>query len=282
MFQYALGRHLAKINKTELKLDLSFLEDRTPRVNFTHRNYELHHFNITASIANNEDFKRLTYIPVTFGQRIRYKLLRRVRPYVYVEESSFRFNEPLLSTRGNIMLKGYWQSEKYFKAIESIIRREYTVKQPLTGVNLTWARQIQACNAISLHIRRGDYVSNAATNQFHGTCSLSYYQRAIDLLVEKVTNPVFFVFSDNPEWTQSNLNLTFPTHYVTNNLGATAYEDLRLMSLCQHHVIANSSFSWWGAWLNSSHQKTVIAPSKWFNDSLYDTADLIPENWQQI
>nr|VFK65587.1 MAG: Glycosyl transferase family 11 [Candidatus Kentron sp. TUN] len=134
-----------------------------------------------------------------------------------------------------------------------------------------------------MHIRRGDYVSDKEANTLIGTCSLDYYQRAVRLLQERIeSNPRFYVFSDDPDWVQANLRLDGQMHIVRHNNTDTNFEDLRLMSACSHHIIANSTFSWWGAWLNPSPQKIVIAPARWFKSDKLDDRDLIPSSWLRI
>jgi hypothetical protein len=137
-------------------------------------------------------------------------------------------------------------------------------------------------SAVSIHVRRGDYVSDAGTNRFHGTCSVDYYHDAVDRISGFAPASHFFVFSDGIDWAKENLRLRQPVTYVDFNDGEKNYEDLRLMSLCKHHIIANSSFSWWGAWLNPNPDKIVIAPKKWFNDPSINTDDLIPNSWLRL
>ena len=135
---------------------------------------------------------------------------------------------------------------------------------------------------MSLHIRRGDYVSNAKIAGVHGTIALDYYARAAALIAERAGgDPVFFVFSDDPAWAAANLTLGWPTRIVDHN-GARASEDLRLMAACRHHIIANSSFSWWGAWLSPAADKTVVAPQPWFRDPALDDSTIVPQGWIRL
>ena len=133
-----------------------------------------------------------------------------------------------------------------------------------------------------MHIRRGDYVSNPTTNKLHGTCSLEYYHNAVDIIAAKVSNPHFFIFSDDHEWARNNFKIDYPLTFVAHNNAGKNYEDMRLMSLCKHHIIANSSFSWWGAWLGSNPKKIVCAPRGWFKDKSLNTNDIIPSDWSRI
>jgi hypothetical protein len=177
-----------------------------------------------------------------------------------------------------VYLAGCWQSERYFKDIEDVIRREFTVKIKPDANNERTTALINSVNAVSLHIRRDDYV----TNQRHGTCALAYYQQAVEIISRKVSSPYFFVFCDDILWAKENLKLKYPTVFISHNDAAKDFEDLRLMTQCSHHITANSTFSWWGAWLNKKYDKIVIAPGKWFNDEGINTKDLIPEGWIRI
>ncbi len=150
------------------------------------------------------------------------------------------------------------------------------------GRNKDIGEMIQSFKSVSLHIRRGDYVSNKVTNQVHGVCDLNYYSHAISYIAERISNTHLFVFSDDPEWAKGNLKTEIPTFFVDNNRADKDYEDLKLMRQCKHNIIANSSFSWWGAWLNQNAGKIVIAPKKWFNDKSINTKDLIPEKWIRL
>jgi hypothetical protein len=262
MFQYAAGRSLACFLNTKFKMCTAALERHVPGM--TSRHYALNCFNIREDFASPEDITRCTD-----GSRTYY-------------EPHFDFDRKFFELTNDIMLEGYWQSEKYFSDIRGLIQKEFSVKAPLSGENLDLARKIQKFDSVSIHIRRGDYVANPKTNQFHGICSLDYYQDAAKILVETLTDPHFFVFSDDHEWPAANLALGGPTKFVINNSDAKAFEDLRLMSMCEHHILANSSFSWWGAWLNERTDKIVIAPKQWFSSPSMNTNDLLLKNWRRI
>jgi len=200
----------------------------------------------------------------------------------WVIEKQFNFDNQILNSPNNILLDGYWQSEKYFADITDILRREFVVRYQQDTQSQKVANQIKSTESISLHVRRTDYVQNTLTNQIHGTCDQDYYDRAVRYIGKRVINPHFFIFSDEPEWARSNLKLRFPMTIVDCNDASRNYEDLRLMSMCRHNIIANSSFSWWAAWLNPNSNKIVIAPQKWFNDHTRNTKDLIPDQWIKL
>jgi hypothetical protein len=179
-------------------------------------------------------------------------------------------------------LNGYWQSEKYFKSAEDKLRSELCLFDKPDEANQKILDEIVQCPAVSLHIRRGDYITNPSAALVHGVCSLDYYHSAIRHITAHVENPYFFVFSDDPQWVKDNLKIGYPVQFVEANGPDRGAEDMRLMKSCRHHIIANSSFSWWAAWLNDRLDKIVVAPRIWFLDTKIDTKDLIPEQWHRI
>jgi hypothetical protein len=199
-----------------------------------------------------------------------------------VLEQFFHFDPNILKVSGHVYLDGYWQSERYFKDTEEIIRREFAIKRESDNANKQMADIIINTNAVSVHVRRSDYVNDTKTNETHGTCSLEYYREGTEIIARENPNPHFFVFSDDPIWVKRNLLINHRTTYVKHNDADKNYEDLRLMSLCKHNIIANSSFSWWGAWLNKNPEKIVIAPKAWFQTNERSSEDLIPVTWQRI
>jgi hypothetical protein len=284
MFQYAAARRLAHSNAAEVKFDAGWF-DNIPST-ATVRKYELGVFNVACCIATPGEVRsvRGIEIPPYFPRVIK----RTLKAVGYGErsgctkEKNFSFDSAILDLRGDIYLDGYWQSEKYFHDIAGIIRQEFTLKHEAEGSNLRMLDQIRSCNAVSLHVRRGDYVTNKTNSEFHGTASLDYYHAAIARITGSTLSPKFFVFSDDPEWVKANLKFSQSAIYVDFNGPAAPGEDLRLMSACKHHIIANSSFSWWGAWLNNKADRIVIAPRNWFASDLIDVSDLIPKTWETI
>ena len=276
LFQYAVGRHLAHMNHTELKLDITGFEE------YKLHSYSLNHLNIKENFATKEEVRSFRKYQRRNG-RVWFAYNRLVADDTkYIIEKQFNFDQRILDLKPPVYLDGYWQTERYFKDIESIIRAEFTIKEPLSGENMEVADLIQKTNAISLHVRRADYISNAVANASHGTCDVDYYKKTTSIIMEKVSNPHFFIFSDDMVWAKQNIILDDPTTYVDHNDASTNYEDLRLMSLCKHNIIANSSFSWWGAWLNTNPQKIIIAPQQWFKTPKMDTRDITPSTWTKI
>jgi hypothetical protein len=198
----------------------------------------------------------------------------------YVKEKHLHFDREILNLTDGIYLHGYWPSEKYFTSIADSIRSELTVKSPLTGRDKEIAEQITSCDSVSVHIRRADYLPNTYTEQLLETCSLEYYLCSVERIARNVNKPHFFVFTDDKEWACENFQLPYPITFVDHNGPDKNYEDMRLMSLCKHNIIANSTFSWWGAWLNKNPYKMVFAPNKWFTEKARSSSkDLIPDSW---
>lgn len=280
MFQYAAARCLSKRHGTQLKLDVSFFEGE--QSGNTKRRFELDNLCITAAKASR--WEVITQRNCKFENQLENALVslyQRVVGHTVYCEKSFNYDHQLLTLPDNVYLEGYWQSEHYFAEIKEVIRKEFSVRTPLTGRNRELAEEIRSVNAVSLHVRRGDYVLDAKTSAMHEVCDLGYYRRAEERVVQTLKHPHFFIFSDDPEWAEENLKLGGAVVYVSHNVDE-AHEDLRLMSLCRHHIIANSSFSWWGAWLAPLPYKLVIAPKRWFRDPVIDTSDLIPSSWLRI
>lgn len=277
IFQYSLGRHLAIRLSAELKFDITGFETF-----YKLHKYSLWSLNIKENFASKEEIELFTAIPEKVISKVALKFKRKFNQYAIITEPHFHFYERVFELKGNIYLDGYWQAEKYFKSIREIILKECSVKNELSGRDKEIAEMMSKTNAVCMHIRRADYVKNTNTNDVLGTCSIDYYTRSADIIAEKKNDPTFFVFSDDHEWVKENIKLNYPVVYVDHNNADKNFEDLRLMSLCKHNVIANSSFSWWGAWLNNNPEKMVIAPQKWFNNFDANTKDLYPVDWIKI
>jgi hypothetical protein len=274
MFQYAAGRRLAYSLDVELKLDLTWFKqpDRRP--------YGLGAFNIMERMASPEDIRHLTLGRAAFLQMAMRKFLgfKFQPPKSYIKEESFSFDSSILSLNDSVYLDGYWQNEKYFIDIKPTIRADFTLEAPPSERIESLTKTIASCDSVSIHIRRGDYLLEDKI-KFHGLCSLDYYQRCVDIMIQSVSNPHFFVFSDDYQWAISNLKLPYKTTYLYPSNENLAFEDLWLISKCKNHIIANSSFSWWGAWLSQNPSKIVIVPKKWFQ---IEENDWVPPDWLRV
>ena len=281
MFQYAVGRSLAEKNGSEVRLDLSFLQNQNVPANVTVRRYELSIFNIQEAFADGTQVKRLKNL-VTRTVR---KFLPNVAGNPYVNERYFQFDPSILHLPDNVYLEGHWMSEKYFENIQSTLRREFTFRKPVIDAAKPLENLIANSNAVCVQVRRGDYVTNPAVAKMHGTTTLDYYRNAVDLIKSKIDNPTFFVFSDDSQWCMEHLNMMAPVYFVEDELKnhpATNSDFLQLMSKCKHFIISNSTFAWWGAWLGNHEQKIVIAPRHWFNDRQIVTSDIYPKEWLKV
>ncbi len=288
MFQYALGRHLARLNNTVLKLDTSSYNHQSK--NDTQREYSLGCFNTIEDFAKKEDTKKM-HLPKMATRNIFLRIYRKIfrglsarKPLykrTYVREPSFGFCADVLKINKGAYLSGNWQNEKYFKDITDIIRKDFTLKIKSDAYKKMHRQILNTAGIVSLHIRRGDYISNEGTNKYHGICSIDYYKSAVSLITHSVQNPTFFIFSDDMEWVKENLKIEHPMIFVSGN-SLTDSEELTLMSKCKHNIIANSSFSWWGAWLNNNPNKVVVAPKKWFLSLEREQDNPCPDSWIKI
>ncbi len=274
LFQYALGRHLAILNQIPLKLDTSLLAKTTQ---WTYRCFALNAFNIQAAQATPQEIRQLAITVHPAMQQL--GSLLGLMPPTYFREPYFHFSPAVLSRRHALYLDGYWQSEKYFADISPILRSELTLRTSFSPRCQLTASMIVNGPSVSMHVRRGDYAISSKANRYLQLTDMDYYRQAVEYMAQIIPHAQFFIFSDDMEWVKAHLFLPFPTHYAEGN---TACEDLILMAHCQHHIIANSTFSWWGAWLNPNPHKIVIAPQKWFSTERFNTRDLLPDSWIQL
>lgn len=255
MFEYALYLKLKSMGK-EVKMD-----------DFTcygpgERKKMLDVFGITYDRMTQEEYIKMTDSCLKLSHKIRRKLTGRKNLAYREADSNF---DPEILKRDPALFEGYFQTEKYFKDIEKQVRdafmfRNYTPSDTVKK----WEQQIASCMAVSVHIRRGDYLLPKHSHLYEGICDDRYYTDAIALIKEKYPDAVFFFFSNDTEWVKAHYS--GPKYVVVEgNDEESGYADLYLMSRCRHHIIANSSFSWWGAWLNPDKEKNVIAPKKWLN-----------------
>ena len=282
MFQYAAAKALALNNTCALLLDLSYLEQTGIQITdgFTNRHYELGIFkNIAQDFC--PDFMLRQFVMAS-QKRQWLKQLGFSYPKIY-HEPSFEFNENLFKQKPPVLLVGYWQSERYFIKEAASIRNAFSFPALVaTDENISVLSAISTGCSVSVHVRRGDYL-HPTIAAHHGNCSVEYYRQAIEKISTAFPTAVFYFFTDDASWVQNEFIDKIPgSVLVKNNTGANSWKDMYLMSKCSHHIIANSSFSWWGAWLNYSEDKMVIAPAKWFNNSERNYKDVIPSAWIQL
>jgi len=273
LFQYALGRHLALKNNDILKLEVEGLA-RANVVGDVYRPFNIEKLNIEKNIATTNEVRAMKYPHGVFSKGMRFLRFKLSR------DKNILFRPQVLDWTGDIFLDGYWQSPRYFDEIRDVLLQDLQLKDGFGPAAERYAGQIRSSAAVSLHVRRGDYIKNPRVLKEFGVCSTEYYTAAMKTIEAAVPSPTYFVFSDDIAWVKEHLPVGSSAVFIEGT-GITDVEELMLMSLCQHNIIANSSFSWWGAWLNQHDDKIVVAPSPWFNTSTYDP-DLIPPTWTQL
>ena len=269
MFQYAAGKSLALAKSTELKLDVRAYENDYLGL----RKYELNYFRISGQLASAREIG----IVRKTGVRSWPEMLKPIHQRSVYREPHFHFDSRFFDASENAYLEGYWQSEKYFVGQSEVFRQEFTLKDSIDPPNARLADQIDRTESVSLHIRRGDYLTNPHVAKLHPACGLDYYEKAIAFFETQLKNPHFYVFSDDLLWARANLPTRHPTTFVDNP--GKNHQDLVLMSYCTHQITANSSFSWWAAWLNRNPDKKIVCPRNWFSAADRDTRDLLPQAW---
>ncbi|GAB1766403.1 alpha-1,2-fucosyltransferase [Priestia megaterium] len=278
LFQYALYKRLSQ------QSDNVFLDKHTSYLlnKNQHNGYELERvFNINPRIATHEHIRKLSDLNNSLISRMRRKIFFK-KHSMYIEPQEFAFHDTVF-TREKIYIKGYWQNYEYFTGIEKELKKDLIFQENLDEKNKLLVNKIINENSVSIHVRRGDYYSNEKYEEKFGNIATpEYYLKAIKLIEEKVENPIFYIFSDDIEWAKMNLGITGNVTYVTHNKGIDSYKDMQLMSLCRHNIIANSSFSWWGAFLNKNSEKIVICPRKWINIKGVNKINIFPELWISI
>lgn len=279
LFQYAAGRALAVRHGAELFLDLSWFRNSYLLDGTTPRKYALDPFHLPVNVITFPD--RSGFFLSAWWHRLLVSagLQRSGLSCARYAEAGFRYDEKFLRLRPPIFLSGYWQSPRYFDHISSVIRDDVGTVRGLTEKNSVLREQILSSDSVCIHVRRGDYVTNASAAEFHGLCSIDYYRKGVACVAGSLRSPHGFVFSDDPEWVRKNLDVGIELTVVDTNGPEEAYQDLWLMSQCRKFVIANSSLSWWGAWLSAQDEKQVVAPARWFKGASIDTVDLFPRSW---
>ena len=269
MFQYAVAKALARRLGCPFRLHVPLIRIHKDRP------FELPCFAARIPLARLPDFRAFT------GGVLSWPFLRRRRHPQVRQEQGHYFEASLLRARAPLYLEGYWQSEKYFREYRDELLEDFTFRTAPIGSNLATKKQIEESQSVAIHVRRGDYVSNPGTNAHHGALALPYYEPAIRYLSERVRDPLFFVFSDDIGWAREHLGPLARCVFVDHNKNAGS-EDLRLMSACKHQIIANSSFSWWAAWLNKNPSKLVVTPRNWLNKPAHTFEDIYPAGCVRI
>lgn len=274
LFQYAFGRSLQATRGDELYIDVSSFQ-KAESLGETPRKLELLEFNTQFQKADAHVLNQIqNELHLPFLRRLRNKIVPYKRILVLNDHSAYPNSS--ISEREMIYLHGYFQKEHYFSNIKQLLLQELQI-------NYTPLRKLQLpSQAVSVHVRRGDYVSLPAAASHHGTCSVEYYLNAMELMKSKLEQPHFIFFSDDIPWCKTTFGHLEHVQFMESIPGMRESEDMMWMSKCQHHIIANSSYSWWGAWLNTFENKIVVAPAKWNTKQTTPTNDYVPSSWIQL
>lgn len=290
MFQYAAGLALAERRRTILKLDVSwFREDPAYEA---HNRYALSCLNITEQFATKEEIDRTRGVRLTRTERWSIAMARALRfghyaeryaaPVNWHQPSHFTFYPEFFAQPDNTYLNGMFQSERFFANVAGPLRRHFTFRYPLSPEVAAVAARITSGPSAAVHFRRGDYIRNATFSQEIGVLDLTYYHRAARLLRERSPEATLYIFSDDIEAVAREFTPPGPHEFVRVVEPWHSEDKIRLMALCEHIAIANSTFSWWAAWLNPSPTKLVVAPDPWFDQSTHDSSDVVPPNWVRL
>ena len=265
LFQYAIGRALAEKNQDNLHIDNIWYNHSDQR------QYELNSFPIRATPIDDQA------LDILFKDTRFIRRLLRLTQWKIIREKTLQFDPSILDLHGNLYLDGYWDNSKYFETIRHTLLRELVPKNHSILHKTRFASKILNSNSVSLHVRRGDYVNDQKTRSHHGILPIDFYKNAVKFINSKIPNPEYYIFSDDPQWVKNNLDFIQHKYVISNNL---AVSDLYYMTICRHHIIANSTFSWWGSWLSNYKNQITISPKIWFSGQ----SDVNPslENWIKI
>ncbi len=280
LFQYAAGTALAQRLGVPLLLDRGFLDHRPADMTWTPRAFELDVFDLPIAFATEAQVRYLRRPMDRRGYSKAHAVLPSLFPDHVFRDKGHGFDPAVKELKAPVYMEGYWQNEGYFLSIADSLRTKLYVPRELPSTRNSEAlATIKSTKSASIHVRRGDYVSDAETSRFHGVCSVDYHTSGAELLATQHGVQHFFIFSDDPVWVKENIRLPYPTTHVSHNTGSDGHWDLWLMKQCDHHIIANSSFSWWGAWLNTSPTKQVIGPARWFQGRDLPSSAILPPTW---
>ena len=271
LFQFAAGRSLAIRLGCNLALDLTWFDGQSKR------QFALDAYKLSAT-----KLRQGTILPRpmrSLVSRSSRRFAKKIHGVKVFREAHFNFSNDFNEINEVVFLEGYWQSERYFKDIRSVLISDFALDVDLPIACLHLGKTIINSEAVCLHIRRGDFITERSSLKVYTQCSLEYYRAAVSIIAKEAKNPHIFIFSDDPNWVRDHVSFAYPSTVVDINGQDRPWLDMWLMSKCKYFVIANSTFSWWGAWLSEAENKIVVAPKNWFLRSDIDTSDLIPSDW---
>lgn len=287
MFQYALGRSLSITQQCTLKLDLSWyreydkIEDTNDPNKATRREYLLKYFNISGRILPSWYLNAIRKISLIrkYHPKVARIIPNQLFDYNVLVENDFSWTN--IKNQTYYFATGYWQQSLYFEKYQDVIDNDFRLKNPLSIINQKYYQQILSTNSVAIHIRRGDLISKPSGSELQPTCTLEYFYSGITTISKKVKDLSLFIFSDDMEWCKNHFKNQYPIIFV-DSVGQD-HEHFYLMTQCKYQVIANSTYSWWAAWLNQYPDKIIIAPKNWYHDAqLNESAIFVPNTWIRI
>jgi Glycosyl transferase family 11 len=281
LFQYAFGVYLSRLYKSSVYLDKFLLENH--HVNDTPRQYELGAYTLSASPLKENERKKLKILNPSLMTRFLAINSIKFLNVRYINEEEYEEDRRSLYCDAIIVVQGFWQNINYVEQVHDVMRDLFYSYQTSNQSLKEIISKFVNTNSVAIHVRRGDYVSNAGAAKFHALCDMSYYKRAIEKIKAVVTAPTFYIFTDDPTWVDSQfqeLNVNY--EIISSSYLLNHHDELFAMAHCKHNIIANSSFSWWGAWANRNLDKFVIAPKIWHKSSNSPPPNLLPKEWQLI
>jgi hypothetical protein len=291
MFQYAAGLSLAQERRTVLKLDVSWFQHR-PDV-AAHNVYRLDCLNITEQFATRDEIEQFTGSPLSYAERALVRVSRTFgvrnvfRPRLplgtFHSATAFHFYPEFFELPDNTMISGWWQSERFFAPVAKLLRLHFSFRYPPPPAVAEMAARIQSGPSAAIHFRRGDYVKDSALKSKIGVVSMDYYERAVALLRERSPKATLYIFSDDIEAVAQEFKPPGPHVFVRCVDHWHPWDKIRLMAACDHIAIANSSFSWWAAWLHPDPDRLVLAPTPWFSGNPEENPrDIVPDCWTRL
>lgn len=289
LFQYAAARTISIQLNRKLLLDNSWYSDilikneHIPTNATTLRNFILNYFNIRAPVINKVHLNWIKRLDIRSKYSIFFKFLLDgpMSNFAYEKINPSNFSLEAVKKFRRTYLTGYWQNYDTIDDYKHIISKDFVLKNPLSENNTKYFKSLSTTNSVAVHFRRGDYISNPKYRKLYAPCSKHYYQNGIKLIQKSINNPHFYIFSDDINWVKNNYDFTTDTTFIDNS--GPEYEHLFLMSSCNHQITANSTFSWWAAWLNTNPHKIIITPLDWYYDKhLSETVTRIPDEWIKI
>ena len=286
LFEYAAGKSLAYHHGVPLKVDPYYYRLHP------NRSVVLDRFHTDYEIATAQEINQLvgrTRVEKFFHKKTHYRYCRQAFAQPY-----YHFYPDFYQLPAHVYLSGYWQSERYFQPYLDTFREQLVPREAPSEANQKLIEEMNTTQSVSLHVRHGDYVAKPSADHFFAPLEETYYRAAITFIRQKISAPRFYVFSDNIEWCRRTFADLESAVFVDHNREAQSYWDLWLIAQCRHHVMANSSFSWWGAWLNKHSDKIVVAPQRWFAadyyrgkhpvypERAYNLKDQLPDGWFRL